>query len=1222
MDHPELSASWLSRLFYHWTSPLQRKGLREIAVSLDDLYPLLPQDSRDARADEFLALTARQPVRPWLITRHIWRHYGSRIGLLTLLQGLAMLATLASPWLLNHVMTQLGAGATTAHKLLLALALFASVLAAGMLSEHALQLSLKMHVPIRRLLAEALLAKVMKLGGKSFDDRAGGKVQNLINRDVWDITWILADPAMPVTLLLQLAGTVALLVWQVGHAGLVGCAVLVLLLLLSTRLIRRMNQQEQRLKHSQDERNGILAEYIKKLRLVRQNGLGPFFTRTARRKRQQELRVLGRVLRLDAINDALMLGTPLLVTLATFITYLASGQRLTLPQVFTTIALFAVLRIPMQRLPYLIRTLINFNTGFSRLCELLNSPEQHRSLDDERLARGAIVLEGVSTHHRQHAVLTGVNLAIAPGELVGITGATGAGKSCLLHLIAGFDDEFEGEIRRHGRVAHLGHKPWLMNDSIRNNILFGQPWDEARYRWVLEACTLNGDLALLAHGDQTLVGELGTRLSGGQQQRVALARALYTQADILLLDNPLSALDPLVAAQVLRLGLSFRPGPTRLLVSHDPEVLARCDRVFAIEGASLTELAPRQLVELPGSPPDAPLLPPREQERFSEEKMVEGKVDWGLFGFLWRRLQAPGLILLILVLTLGQEGLRIASDLWLGGRAEDMALAPLIGIYVALGLGSLLCITLVRVLNYKLGLRLAWSLFDGMLGRISRAPMAFFDKVPQGRILNRFDRDLAETQETLLPMLVGLVGMLISVLLQVLVIGINLPLLLLVAPLVGWALYVLQRRYRAVQLKLRRQASVLRSPLYISIGETIRGAPALRLAGAERYALDQVLVHYDNNLRSWYTTTSINRWLGMHQTLLSAALVGAVAIMVALSDSTLFGAVAITYAFTTSAMLNALIRNFAEVEQMMNAVERVREYSEIESERQQGAPLQMAHPAVRFADLGLRYPEASQWALHGVNFELAPGEKVGVCGRTGAGKSSLLGALQAMYPATQGEIYYGDQPLSTLAPEAVRDLYDTVSQTPLTFFGTLRANLAPLADPEGPVTPPLASKMAANVAPMPLPGPGSDQHPVRDRARQDERLMEALRRVGLGDRCAGRLDEDLDQLQLSAGETQLLVIARILLSHRPLIVLDEATSDLSHGGMREMAELLYRYRPEASYLVIAHHLEPLLSLDKVVVMEAGTVVEQGSPVSLLANPGSRFHQLFAGQVNRQIDQIA
>lgn len=155
-----------------------------------------------------------------------------------------------------------------------------------------------------------------------------------------------------------------------------------------------------------------------------------------------------------------------------------------------------------------------------------------------------------------------------------------------------------------------------------------------------------------------------------------------------------------------------------------------------------------------------------------------------------------------------------------------------------------------------------------------------------------------------------------------------------------------------------------------------------------------------------------------------------------------------------------------------------------------------------------------------------------------------------------------------------------------------------------------------------MPLPGSDQHPVRDRARQDERLMEALRRVGLGDRCAGRLDEDLDQLQLSAGETQLLVIARILLSHRPLIVLDEATSDLSHGGMREMAELLYRYRPEASYLVIAHHLEPLLSLDKVVVMEAGTVVEQGSPVSLLANPGSRFHQLFAGQVNRQIDQIA
>ncbi|MNT02080.1 Heterocyst differentiation ATP-binding protein HepA [compost metagenome] len=167
----------------------------------------------------------------------------------------------------------------------------------------------------------------------------------------------------------------------------------------------------------------------------------------------------------------------------------------------------------------------------------------------------------------------------------------------------------------------------------------------------------------------------------------------------------------------------------------------------------------------------------------------------------------------------------------------------------------------------------------------------------------------------------------------------------------------------------------------------------------------------------------------------------------------------------------------------------------------------------------------------------------------------------------------------------MRALYDTVSQIPLTFFGTLRANLAPLSE------------------------------------QSDAALEQALARVGLAERCAGRLDEDLDRLQLSAGETQLLVIARILLSHRPLIVLDEATSDLSHGGMRKMAELLYRYRPEASYLVIAHHLEPLLSVDKVVVMEAGTVVEQGSPVSLLANPGSRFHQLFAGQVNRQVGEL-
>jgi ABC-type multidrug transport system fused ATPase/permease subunit len=243
----------------------------------------------------------------------------------------------------------------------------------------------------------------------------------------------------------------------------------------------------------------------------------------------------------------------------------------------------------------------------------------------------------------------------------------------------------------------------------------------------------------------------------------------------------------------------------------------------------------------------------------------------------------------------------------------------------------------VRVINYKLGLKLAWTLFDGMLGRISRAPWPSSTRCPRGASSTASTGIWGGPGDAALHAdgtvrHAGVRG------LQVVVIGINIPLLLLIAPLVGWALYVLQRRYRAVQLKLRRQSSVLRSPLYISISETIRGAPALRLAGAERFALDQVLHHYDNNLRSWYTTTSINRWLGMHQTLLSAALVGAVALMVAFGNSPLLGAVAITYAFTASAMLNSLIRTFAEVEQVMNAVERVREYSEIESERQEGRP--------------------------------------------------------------------------------------------------------------------------------------------------------------------------------------------------------------------------------------------------------------------------------------------
>lgn len=1176
MNHPERSASWLSRLLYRWAHPLVQKGYQPGAVSQDDLYPLLPQDRRGHRADAFLALTARPGTSAWGLCRFALGTVRRRFLLGTLLQGLAVLASLASPWLLNRAMTDLGGTAPLWEKLGLALALTLSVLASGLLAEHALQLALKSHIPLRRLFTEALLAKVLRIGGKAFDDRAGGRVQNLINKDVWDVSWMLAEPLSLLFTLLQLIGTVALLVWQVGEAGLVGCAVLALLLIGSSELVRRMNRQERVLKQRQDERNGILAEYIKKLRLVRQNGLGPFFIRRAEARRAEELTSLRRILRLDALHDTLSHGAALLVTLATFATYLLAGQALTMPQVFTTIALFAVLRMPMMRLPHQVRLAINFNTAIRRVTDFLDTPEQHRVLDDPALPAGALVLEGVGVRHQDRTVLQNVDLRVTPGEIIGITGETGSGKSCLLHLIAGFDDDFSGSLRRAGQVGLLGHKPWLMNDTLRNNILFGQPWDEARYQWVLGASALETDLALLAHGDQTLVGELGTRLSGGQQQRVALARALYTRADILLLDNPLSALDPLVAEQVLARGLTFRPGPTRLLVSHDPRVLARCDRVFAVRGGALVPLPREQVDELPLPPPLPPTSRADEAEQFSDETVAQGGVDWGLLGFLWRQVAAPAMVLGVVLLTVLQEGLRIGSDLWLGSQGARDAATLLTG-YALLGGGALLALALGRVLDYRLALRLAWRLFQGMLGRISRAPMAFFDKVPQGRILNRFDHDLGEAQEALISMMTALLAMGVTILLQMGVIGSQMPLLLPLFALLALALYRLQRGYRRVQLKLRRYSSVLRSPLYVAIGETIRGAPSLRLAGAERFALDQVLTHFDRNLQSWYTTTSINRWLGIHQTLVSASLVGSVALLVAFGASPLIGGLAITYAFTTSSMLNALIRTLAEVEQVMNAVERVREYSEIETERAGGERLTEPHPVVRFEGVGLRYPEAPQWALREVSFTLGRGEKVGVCGRTGAGKSSLLGLLQAMYPAAEGEILFAGHPLSRLDPEAVRSLFDTVSQTPLTFFGSLRENLAPLG------------------------------------GQEEATLLAALDRVGLADRCLGQLDQPLDALQLSAGETQLLVLARILLSRRPLIVLDEATSDLDPQAMARAAELLYRWRGEASFLVIAHHLAPLLAMDRVIVMEAGRVVEQGSPVALLANPSSRFARLFATQ---------
>ncbi len=443
---------------------------------------------------------------------------------------------------------------------------------------------------------------------------------------------------------------------------------------------------------------------------------------------------------------------------------------------FTTIALFTVLRIPMMRLPYLIRTLINFNTGFNRLCEFLNSPEQHRDLTDSSLPVGGLRLDNVTALHQQNRCWRD-QPAHRAGGTGGITGATGAGKSCLLHLIAGFDNGFEGSIRRHGRVAHLGHKPWLMNDTIRNNILFGQPWHGERYRWVLGPVRWAPTSPCSATATRPWWAS-SAPASGGQQQRVALARALYAQADILLLDNPLGT-------RPHRLGPGAGAG-ARLQARADPaageprsDVLAHCDRVIRIEQGRLVELDAHQLADLIQHP--RPTRRCRLRRRSSSARRRWWRQgDWGCSascGSVW---PPPAPSCSPCCSPWARRG--CASPRISGSAARPVTgVSELLGIYVLLGAGSLTCIMVVRVINYKLGLKLAWTLFDGMLGRISQ-PHGLLRQGAAGAYPQPLRSGSGEAQEILLSMLMGLFGMLVSVALQVVVIGVNMPLLLLIAP--------------------------------------------------------------------------------------------------------------------------------------------------------------------------------------------------------------------------------------------------------------------------------------------------------------------------------------------------------------------------------------------------------------------------------------------------------
>ncbi|KAK3279644.1 hypothetical protein CYMTET_12477, partial [Cymbomonas tetramitiformis] len=635
---------------------------------------------------------------------------------------------------------------------------------------------------------------------------------------------------------------------------------------------------------------------------------------------------------------------------------------------------------------------------------------------------------------------------------------------------------------------------WIINASIRDNILMGKPLDEALYRKALEVCCLGRDLKQMPAGDMTEIGEKGVNLSGGQRQRVSMARAVCSETDVYLLDDPLSALDARVAKQIFKKCISeHMRSSTVIFVTNRVEFVHSTDRIVVLEGGrvagqgdyttllsespafrsimseqSASEGSSRgaeteeELVEEEDELYDVDLGGAQSgkdaknaaliQKEEREEGSVNTKVIRGYIGAMGGTV-VFGAIALMYVLV---QCLRVLGTVWLGWWSEERlgsgySVVFYLLVYTAIGVSE----QVISLCNqFTVGFGGVWAaeeLHSGMLGRLLYAPMQFYNSTPIGRVLNRFSKDMSDVDQNLVTMVTLFVRGMLQLFSALVVIGIGTYYTLAGFVPMMCGFYWTWRYFQETSRELKRMDSVARSPLYAHFSQCMgAGLVSIRSFGLESYMAGILANRMDAQVRFNLMLFSANRWLGIRLETLGGLMILACAVMAVVGKDVLSAAttgLVLTYALQITSLLNMCVRVASMAENSLNSVERIFAYGDVDVEepRVASGEIKVITPPsdwpstghIQFDNVVATYRADLPPVLNGLSFTVAEREKVGIVGRTGAGKSSLLLTLFRIMELRSGRISIDSVDISKLSLHTLRSRLSIIPQEPVLFMGTI-----------------------------------------------------------------------------------------------------------------------------------------------------------------------------------------
>ena len=1309
------SKNWISRLFFFYMNKVIIKGSKKI-FEKEDLYKIkddLIFSKHKIKFDKFLNQKTKSG---WsfkkIIFRWMLKFWAPIIILYTIMVALSMTV----PFLLKLLIEWFQDPDSNPDRGYILFAIITVIsLITPFFAQHGMKntydIWVKCHIVLFHLYFKKI--KEIKINVSNYIDM--GKIANILTADIHRIGFLGFMAHRLFLSPIQLFLYTYFIYREIKWVAFVGLGFIILVTFLQGKISFSQASLLKKKYIFADKRNKKVNNSLNGITSVKYNAWETVILNIIRKTRLKETHISFLLVLIRSIVDGIIFLLPIFSSLLVIVIYQKTNDNnLTLSQIFFIINIYNEIVIPLTLFFFALSSLFEAKISLKRINDILKYPNMDKEKnainnDDEKLEKGSLIINNGTFSYDElkwkiynfvinnkektevpkfeiKNVLTDINFKVKKGEFIAIIGSVGSGKSSLLKSFLGMLFKNKGEIKKNGSFGYVPQNAFLINEVLRENILFGEKFDEVKYKEIIRKCQLLPDLQTLKAKDLTEIGERGINLSGGQKQRISLARSVYANSDIYLIDDSLSALDAHVGKKIFNeVFCDILKDKTRIMVTHALQYLPNVDRIIFMEkGKILFEGTYENLIEknekfkkfvteektkkidkkekkenesfldesfqsiqniqslrqMSINLKDIKSPAQQEGKLIKQEKRFKGTINLKIYktylkegGWLYF---AFNMLFFILSVIFG-----IFIDYWVGAWTVDTyGLSENTYIYIYLGIAVMtLFFIFVRGITWgHYTSKISFGIFQKFVDRLLLKSMAFFDTTPIGQILNLTSKDTDYMDTRINLTYLSFFSLSLQILGTFVLIAIT---NILIIPFIIIFLIIfifVVRLYLKTSLELRRLELLSFSPILSNLAEFFNGLSTFRALKKTDYMNHKFNYNVDNLCTIMYHDRMCQAYINLIVQFMMGILIGLMALFIVLSKNLKFSfvldnpdviAVSLNAVLVIPARISFFMFNVAELIKGMNSIQRIILNLEDENnERNHNTPIAPKNwplqGQISAKNFNIRYRKGLPLVLKNVSFDIKGSEKIGIVGRTGSGKSTLIKAITRLLEIDNeknGYIEIDGVKINDIGLNQLRSKINVIPQEPFLFQGTLRENIDPLekySDEEIIITLKKAFLWDSDIFTNSKSNDKKENQKKEIKMKIKEEGEKDIEKLGLKKENIIKILTNKDKLEfiieskglnLSNGQRQLVCIARSIIEKPKILLMDEATSNIDPNTDKKLHHLIKKEFRDSTIITIAHRLDTIIDYDRVFVFDKGELVESGTPFDFLKDKNSIFNQM-------------